>query len=220
MVVALPEPAYDPVAPAAVGGWGLSAALSDHVASFQQQTGVACRVEISLPVRLAKAQETVLYRVAQEALVNVASTPGEPRLGVVAGRQGQVALEISDNSAGFGPGHLADPPGLGHFGLASMRQRVEMAGGVVRIRSRPGQGTPSPPPCPWPGPAGRRRRRTGPHRSCPLQAAATAAEQEQHQQHDDDDQHQGTEPHLASLRVERRPTRPEPRLTNQAGRDG
>jgi len=88
MVVALPEPAYDPVAPAAVGGWGLSAALSDHVASFQQQTEVACRVEISLPVRLAKAQETVLYRVAQEALVNVASTPGEPRLGVVAGRQG------------------------------------------------------------------------------------------------------------------------------------
>jgi hypothetical protein len=37
-----------------------------------------------------------------------------------------------------------------------------------------------------------------------LQAAATAAEQEQHQQHDDDDQQQGTEPHLASLRVERR----------------
>jgi hypothetical protein len=37
-----------------------------------------------------------------------------------------------------------------------------------------------------------------------LQAAATAAEQEQHQQHDDDDQEQGTEPHLASLPVERR----------------
>jgi signal transduction histidine kinase len=43
--------------------------------------------------------------------------------------------------AGFVPGHLADPPGLGHFGLASMRQQIEMAGGVVRVRSRPGRGT-------------------------------------------------------------------------------
>jgi hypothetical protein len=81
--------------------------------------------------------------------------------------RGQVALEIGDNGAGFGPGHLADPPGLGHFGLASMRQRVEMAGGVVRIRSRPGQGTPSPPP------AHDRGRPGGgaPHRPAPVESA-------------------------------------------------
>ena len=43
--------------------------------------------------------------------------------------------------AGFVPGHLADPPGLGHFGLASMRQQVEMAGGVWQVRPQPGRGT-------------------------------------------------------------------------------
>jgi hypothetical protein len=60
------------------------------------------------------------------------------------------------------------------------------------------------------GPPGRDPHAIGIGRSTPdltgwtLQAAATAAEQEQHEQHDDDDQQQGTEPHLASLRVERR----------------
>ena len=43
--------------------------------------------------------------------------------------------------AGFVPGHLADPPGLGHFGLASMRQQIEMAGGTWQLHSRPGHGT-------------------------------------------------------------------------------
>jgi signal transduction histidine kinase len=128
--------------PPALDEWGLSAALTDYVSSFQRQTGVACRAEVDLPVRLARAQETVLYRVAQEALVNVAkharASHARVSLQVVGG---QATLEIGDDGAGFAPGQLADPPGLGHFGLASMRQQVEMAGGVWRLRSRPGQGT-------------------------------------------------------------------------------
>jgi Histidine kinase-, DNA gyrase B-, and HSP90-like ATPase len=53
----------------------------------------------------------------------------------------QVSLEIGDDGVGFVPGQAADPPGLGHFGLAGMRQQVEMAGGVWQLRSRPGRGT-------------------------------------------------------------------------------
>jgi hypothetical protein len=47
-----------------------------------------------------------------------------------------------------------------------------------------------------------------------LEAAAAAAEQEQHQQHDDDDQEQGSESHLASLRV-RAPAYPARERANQ-----
>jgi hypothetical protein len=46
----------------------------------------------------------------------------------------QVSLEIGDDGAGFVPGQAADPPGLGHFGLAS----IPMAG------ARPGGGTAAP----------------------------------------------------------------------------
>jgi two-component system NarL family sensor kinase len=58
--------------PPALDEWGLVAALSALVATFQQQTGIACTHQTDLPVRLAGAQETLLYRVAQEALANVA----------------------------------------------------------------------------------------------------------------------------------------------------
>jgi two-component system NarL family sensor kinase len=58
--------------PPALDEWGLVAALSALVATFQRQTGIACTHQTDLPVRLAGAQETLLYRVAQEALANVA----------------------------------------------------------------------------------------------------------------------------------------------------
>jgi two-component system NarL family sensor kinase len=56
-----------------------------------------------------------------------------------------VTLQVGDDGAGFATTHPADPLGdhlgLNHFGLASMRQQIEMAGGNWQVRSRPGQGT-------------------------------------------------------------------------------
>jgi hypothetical protein len=165
------------------------------------RVGIDCTVEAELPVRLAGALETVLYRVAQEALTNVAkharASQARVSLRVVGDR---VSLQVGDDGAGFATTRVADHLGQDHFG--------------------PARAPPSPPPCRSPAPAGRRSRRAGPGRSHNLQAAATAAEQEQHQQHDDDDQQQCAEPHLASLRVERGPTRPAGRLTNQTGGHG
>jgi signal transduction histidine kinase len=60
-------------------------------------------------------------------------------------RHGQVTLQVRDDGTGFATTHPADPIGdhlgLNHFGLASMRQQLEMAGGSLQVRSRPGQGT-------------------------------------------------------------------------------
>jgi signal transduction histidine kinase len=132
--------------PPALDQWGLPAALADYSAEFRKRTGIACTVEANLPVRLVKAHETVLYRVAQEALTNVAKH-AHARTAQVSLRaeQGWVRLRVSDDGVGFATTQSADPLGeqLGrdHFGLASMRQQIEMAGGSWRVRSRPGHGT-------------------------------------------------------------------------------
>jgi signal transduction histidine kinase len=132
--------------PPALDEWGLSAALSDYARTFQQQTGIACSVQASLPGRLARAHETVLYRVAQEALTNVAKHAKAGRAWVsLQTSRGQVRLQVGDDGTGFATNNPADPIGdhlgLNHFGLASMRQQLEMAGGSWQVRSRPGQGT-------------------------------------------------------------------------------
>jgi signal transduction histidine kinase len=132
--------------PPALDEWGLSAALSDYASTFQQQTGIACSVQASLPGRLARAHETVLYRVAQEALTNVAKHAKAGRAWVsLQTSRGQVRLQVGDDGTGFATNNPADPIGdhlgLNHFGLASMRQQLEMAGGSWQVRSRPGQGT-------------------------------------------------------------------------------
>ena len=131
--------------PPALDEWGLPAALGDYAADFQQRTGIACTVQADLPVRLLRAQETVLYRVAQEALTNVAKHARAGRAWVSLGAvQGHVTLQVRDDGAGFTSSRFADPIGeqLGrdHFGLASMRQQIEMAGGTWEVRSRPGHG--------------------------------------------------------------------------------
>jgi len=132
--------------PPALDEWGLSAALSDYAKLFEEQTGIACSVHTDLPDRLARAQETVLYRVAQEALTNVVKHARADHAWVALQvRHGQVTLQVGDDGAGFATTQAADPVagqlGLNHFGLASMRQQLEMAGGSWQVHSRPGNGT-------------------------------------------------------------------------------
>jgi signal transduction histidine kinase len=132
--------------PPALDEWGLSAALSDYAKTFEEQTGIACSVHTNLPDRLARAQETVLYRVAQEALTNVVkhARARQARVLLQVGH-GQVTLQVADDGTGFVTAQAADPIaghlGLNHFGLASMRQQLEMAGGSWQVHSRLGGGT-------------------------------------------------------------------------------
>jgi len=131
--------------PPALDEWGLAAALADYGAQFQQRTGITCKVETSLPVRLIRTQETVLYRVAQEALTNVAKHARARHAQVsLQADQGRVTLQVRDDGAGFttrSAGSLGEQLGRDHFGLASMRQQIEMAGGTWQVRSRPRRGT-------------------------------------------------------------------------------
>jgi signal transduction histidine kinase len=119
---------------------GVVATLRDHVREVVGSTGVQCNVHTDLPTRPPADVETTLYRVAQEAVGN-ALTHGAPRRLDVSldTAEGCVRLLVADDGMGFDP----DSPHVIHrsLGLTAMRERIEMAGGTLEIRSRLGGGT-------------------------------------------------------------------------------
>jgi PAS domain S-box-containing protein len=86
--------------------------------------------------------ETLAYRVVQEALSNVAkhgaATKVEVRIEV---RSGTLRVEVRDDGRGFDPENAREFLRLGKVGLASMRERAELSGGTLTIKSSPGAGT-------------------------------------------------------------------------------
>ncbi len=90
---------------------------------------------LSLEVR------TICFRIAQEALWNVRKHGKASRVDVLTeSRDGGIFVRIRDDGVGFRPDE-AEPPPSGHLGLASMKERTEMAGGWLRLQSEPGRGT-------------------------------------------------------------------------------
>ncbi len=121
---------------------GLPAALSDCAAEFERRSGVRCAVRSTARIRLPRPLETVLYWVAQEALTNVRKHACATRASVLlAVENGMAELQVSDDGVGFDVGRTQRHGGQEHFGLAGMRQRVEMAGGTWEVQSHLGRGT-------------------------------------------------------------------------------
>jgi signal transduction histidine kinase len=120
---------------------GLEAALRDQVGAFARRSGVDCSVRVDLDGRLDGELETVVYRVTQEALANVARHAGAGRLWLeLDGAGDRVDLRIGDDGVGFEPSASSTLVRDGHFGLAAMQERVEMAGGQFSIQASPGAG--------------------------------------------------------------------------------
>src|SRR4029453_17660855 len=123
---------------------GLEAALRDHVGAFARRSGVSCSVKVDLDGRLDGELETVVYRVTQEGLLNVARPAGAGRLWVgLEGAGDRVDLSIRDDGVGFQPPSTTALVRDGRFGLVAMRERVEMAGGRFQLDAHPGGGGPA-----------------------------------------------------------------------------
>jgi signal transduction histidine kinase len=121
---------------------GLGLALADQVDSFQRRTNVLCTLESDRNTRLEPEIETVLYRVAQEALANVAKHSKAQHVSVLLrADEDRAEMHVRDDGIGFDPARVDGLVDSGHFGLAGMRERVEMAGGTYGLVSAPGMGT-------------------------------------------------------------------------------
>lgn len=129
--------------PTILDDFGLAASLRWLCERFQQRTGLDMQFDCNVDGRMADETETHLFRIAQEALTNVARHSGATRVDIHLNRQnGKVRLEIRDNGRGVSSSPIKDsseqPRGLG---IVGMRARARSAGGELRIGSAPGEGT-------------------------------------------------------------------------------
>jgi signal transduction histidine kinase len=126
--------------PSILDDLGLVEALRSECASFSRREKIAVdyRPE-KLPANLPRDIALCVYRVAQEALRNVAKHAGvnEASVSLVAAGP-ELLLRIHDEGAGFDPDSMRSQPGLG---LSSMAERVRLVQGKLSITSAPARGT-------------------------------------------------------------------------------
>jgi signal transduction histidine kinase len=119
---------------------GLIAALRGHCAEFGAQHGINVTLSVAHGVDgVPQDVALCLYRVAQEAMRNVAAHSGarEARIALNPSAEG-LELIIHDEGRGF---DLAEARRRGGVGLTSLEERVRLVGGSLRIETRPRQGT-------------------------------------------------------------------------------
>ena len=91
---------------------------------------------------LASAKRTVLFRVAQEALTNVARHANATQVHLdITAIPGAVRMEIRDNGQSFPVEKILGAKNPKRLGLVGMRERIQMVGGRLAITSKPGHGT-------------------------------------------------------------------------------
>ena len=117
---------------------GLAAAVEHHVEQFARRTGIACDLAMNREeFDVGGAAAIALYRIIQEALTNVARHAEAGRVTIrIEQTDAGIGLAVEDDGCGMPAGS-----GDGTFGLLGMRERVQMLGGGVELRSAPGGGT-------------------------------------------------------------------------------
>jgi signal transduction histidine kinase len=128
--------------PTALDDLGLRAALANYVQDWSHRVGVRADLHTTglSADRLTSEVETTLYRIAQEALTNVAKHAHADSVDVILERRGDhVSLIIEDDGVGFERGGTEAP--LAGFGLLGMQERAALVGATVQVESAAGEGT-------------------------------------------------------------------------------
>jgi signal transduction histidine kinase len=121
--------------------YGLAAALGWHAEEFSRRTGILVAVSDAAPeaaknLRLEAA--LALFRIAQEALNNAAKHSRARNVSIEISRsENQVLLSVRDDGRGFDTAAAR----RGRWGMTTMRERAEAAGGQLEVQSAPGEGT-------------------------------------------------------------------------------
>lgn len=129
--------------PTVLDDLGLIPALQSYLQGFMAQTGVRVSFTAFAGVESLNSEVlTVLYRIVQEALTNVARHAHASRAKVgILQHDGSVSVEITDNGVGFQTETVALAKRRKRLGLLGMRERAEMIGGTFTVISAPGKGT-------------------------------------------------------------------------------
>jgi signal transduction histidine kinase len=130
--------------PKALDDFGLEPALSSFAHEWSKHSGIA--VDVHAPTnseRLPGLIEGAVYRVAQEALNNVAKHSAAKRASVtIERRDGHLHVIIEDNGKGFDFNLLGrSRTGGAGLGLLGIRERMALLGGTVEIETALGRGT-------------------------------------------------------------------------------
>ncbi len=125
--------------PGVLDDFGLIDALDWYTKYFAQRTGITCIYQHLNVPQVDDLVATAAYRIAQEALTNVARHAFATRVKIdLQVKRGVLTLSVSDNGRGFEPQKLAESDCLG---LAGMRERAGLLGGRLDLESKPGKGT-------------------------------------------------------------------------------
>lgn len=124
--------------PAALEGKGLAAALREYTARWSEGAEIPSDVHAQGERETPLEVEQALFRVAQEALANVAKHSRATHVEIdLIFTADTLTLRVADDGRGF---DTSQSPG-GGFGLQSMRERLAKLGGHVNVESAPGKGT-------------------------------------------------------------------------------
>jgi signal transduction histidine kinase len=119
---------------------GLALAMKSLTDSVADRIGT--KIDVTMDNNLGELStevEQCIYRIAQEALTNIADHALANRAQLILQRDGaQINLVITDDGCGFNPNALDED---NKFGLRGMRERAEMVGGHLSIESQVGKGT-------------------------------------------------------------------------------
>lgn len=122
------------------GDGSLPSRLRDLAAELEERDGLRVALHVEGVRRLPARHELALFRIVQEALNNVTKHAGTDAATVTLRfRDDRCLLEVEDRGLGFDPDQLVE--GLPTLGLTSMRERIELLGGTLKVESAPGKGT-------------------------------------------------------------------------------
>jgi signal transduction histidine kinase len=125
--------------PGVLDNLGLVDALEFYTTDFERRTEISCTFDPAGVPAVTDTLATAAYRIAQEALTNVARHAGASRVHVaLAADNGHLVLSVLDDGCGFNTAVLTEAEALG---VAGMRERAALVGGKLSVSSRPGDGS-------------------------------------------------------------------------------
>jgi signal transduction histidine kinase len=115
----------------------LDVVLAQAAEDVAARTGAHIRFDLAPGIRVTPELREDLARIVREAVSNAARHGEANNVTVALSNTDAIRVRVTDDGKGFDP----DAPRRRGFGLTSMRERAEMRGGSVVVRSKPGEGT-------------------------------------------------------------------------------